>query len=103
MVSSVNSTIGNYATHLEVLTNSPQCKNANIANFVLAVSLEMNKNKFVILFSYWYLISPLVSSYVANKEENLQISENTNLAIMPIVPILCVCENPDKIYTSFCR
>ena len=28
---------------LEVLTDSPQYKNANIANFVLAVPLEMNK------------------------------------------------------------
>ena len=29
---------------IEVFTNSPQYKNANIANFVLAVPLEMNKN-----------------------------------------------------------
>ena len=29
---------------VEVFTNSPQYKNADIANFVLAVPLEMNKN-----------------------------------------------------------
>ena len=31
-------------SNLEVFTNSPQYKNANIANFVLAVPLEINKN-----------------------------------------------------------
>ena len=31
-------------TSLGFLTNSPQCKKTNIANFVLVVPLEMNKN-----------------------------------------------------------
>ena len=56
--------------------NSPQYKNANIANFVLSVPLEMNWTNevwnFEMQFYYihWYLISHLLTSCIANEEEN---------------------------------
>ena len=59
-----------------VFTNSRQHKNDNIANFVLAMPLERNWTSKVYsleMYSYcipWYLISHLLTSYVANKEVN---------------------------------
>ena len=46
---------------LEVFANSPQYKNADIANFVLAVPLEMNKNNEVYNMFKVILLDPLIS------------------------------------------
>ena len=48
----------------------------------------------------WYLISHLLTSYVANKEENYKYA-NTKLALMPLLAILCVRENPDWMLISW--
>ena len=68
----------------EFFTISPQCKNANIANFVLGVPLEMN---FEIRSSctHWHLISHLLVSFIVNKKKTVKIWEykvgnNVNIA-----------------------
>ena len=43
----------------------------------------------------WYLISHLLTSYDANKEATLKYG-NTKLAIIAILPIAWVCENPSE-------
>ena len=45
--------------------------------------------------SHCYQISHLLTSNGANKERNCKYIGNTKLALIPILPILCFCENPD--------
>ena len=59
-------------TKIEVFTNSSQYKNANIANFVLAVPLECNWTNKVCSIKI-YFTHTLVSNFTftnTNKEEN---------------------------------
>ena len=59
---------------LQFFTICPQYKNANSANFVSAIPLEMTneicKPWIIILFGHCYLISHLLTSYVTNREGN---------------------------------
>ena len=81
------------------LTNSPQYKDANITNFVLAVPSKINyspmKSATFKCNSHCYQISHLLTSNAANKERNCKYIGNTKLALIPILPILCFCKNPD--------
>ena len=51
---------------IESFTNSPQYKNTNIANFVLAIPFKLNQTNEVCnlekqySYTYWHLISPLL-------------------------------------------
>ena len=61
---------------IEFFTISPQCKNVNIANYVLAVPLKINYSynmynlEMPSSCSPWFLISYLLISIDSNNEEN---------------------------------
>ena len=75
---------------------------SNFAKFALAVSLKLARTSEVhnieiqSSYTHCHLISRLLALYGANKEEKLQVYKNTKLASIPMKPILCICENPDR-------
>ena len=48
-------------------------------------------------FSFYRLISNITFTNILSLKEirKLQIFENTKLALIPLLPTLCVCENVD--------
>ena len=86
---------------LEFFTIPPQYKNVNIANFVFALSLEIHlpnvafNLKIQSSHNPRFLILHLPIPVYVNKDNKLLICGNTNLAIMPTLPTLCVSEKLD--------
>ena len=84
-------------------TNSAQYKNANTANFVLAVALEMNWTNEVWNFENVILLHPLISNFTftntmyCKRRRKLQIYGNRKLAIMPKLPICEFVKNRDVV------
>ena len=77
--------VNNETTETSFSTDSPQYKNASISDFVLAMPFKIKKINEVCNFESDHIILTHLLTYSANG--------NTKLALVPLLLILCVCEN----------
>ena len=82
---------------IEFFTISPQHKNDNITNFVLALPFKIKKTNKVCnlqINPFYQLTSNFTFTNILRYKwwRKLQTYGNTKLALMPLFPTLCVCE-----------
>ena len=82
---------------VQFFTNSPQYKNANIANLISAVPLEMN---WTILFDQRPSFFTFTNAIWCKKEGNWKYTGKIKLALLPLLQISRVYENVKRLFSD---